>query len=111
MERCGRKGLGNVTQSEVAALAEFALSSPGVVLGRSLYRFDRDCMAKGKYGQLLKQAGTGSVPISTGRFSKRFLPAAASVTRMLSRKQLLQETWNQFWMSIFGLLANSTPMR
>ena len=27
-------GLGAVTQSEVAALAEFALSGPGVVLGR-----------------------------------------------------------------------------
>src|SRR5579872_7182886 len=53
------KGLGNVTQSEVAALAEFALSSPGVVLGRSLYRFDRDCMANGKYGQLLNASWNG----------------------------------------------------
>jgi hypothetical protein len=53
------KGLGNVTLSEVAALAEFALSSPGVVLGRSLYRFDPDCMANAKYGQLLNASWNG----------------------------------------------------
>lgn len=52
-------GLGNVTQSEVAALAEFALSGPGVVLGRSLCRFDSDCMSDGKYGQLLNASWNG----------------------------------------------------
>jgi hypothetical protein len=52
-------GLGTITQSEVAALAEFALSGPGVVLGRSLYRFDPECIADGKYGQLLEASWTG----------------------------------------------------
>ncbi len=52
-------GLENVTQSEVFALAEFALSGPGVVLGRSLYRFDPDCMADGKYGLLLDASWNG----------------------------------------------------
>jgi hypothetical protein len=49
----------NVTQSEVAALAEFALSGPGVVLGRSLYRFDPECMTNGKYEQLLDASWNG----------------------------------------------------
>lgn len=52
-------GLGSVTQSEVAALAEFALSSPGVVLGRSLYRFDPECITSDKYGQLLEASWNG----------------------------------------------------
>jgi hypothetical protein len=52
-------GLGPVTQSEVAALAEFALSGPGVVLGRSLYRFDHTCIANDKYGKLLKASWNG----------------------------------------------------
>jgi hypothetical protein len=52
-------GLGAVTQSEVAALAEFALSGPGVVLGRSLYRFDAECIKNEKYGQLLEASWNG----------------------------------------------------
>lgn len=52
-------GLGSVTQSEVAALAEFALSGPGVVLGRSLYRFDPQCTTDSKYGQLLEASWNG----------------------------------------------------
>jgi hypothetical protein len=52
-------GLGAVTQSEVAALAEFALSGPGVVLGRSLYRFDPECIGSCKYGQLLEASWNG----------------------------------------------------
>jgi len=52
-------GLGAVTQSEVAALAEFALSGPGVVLGRCLYRFDPECITSGKYGQLLDASWNG----------------------------------------------------
>lgn len=54
-------GLGAVTQSEVATLAEFALSGPGVVLGRSLYRFDPECISnsKYKYGQLLEASWNG----------------------------------------------------
>jgi hypothetical protein len=52
-------GLGAVTQSEVAAIAEFALSRPGVVLGRSLYRFDPECSTNTKYGQLLEASWNG----------------------------------------------------
>jgi hypothetical protein len=52
-------GLGAVTQSEVAALAEFALSGPGVVLGRSLYRFDPECIVNSKYAQLLDASWNG----------------------------------------------------
>ena len=52
-------GLGAVTQSEVAALAEFALSGPGIVLGRALYRFDPACVANGNYGQLLDASWNG----------------------------------------------------
>jgi len=55
-------GLGAVTQSEVAALAEFALSGPGVVLGRSLYRFDAECITSEKYGQLLEASWNGLRP-------------------------------------------------
>lgn len=52
-------GLGTVTQSEVAALAEFALAGPGVVLGRSLYRFDPECITDREYGQLLEASWIG----------------------------------------------------
>lgn len=52
-------GLGAITQSEVAALAEFALSGPGVVLGRSLYRFDPECITDSKYGKLLEASWIG----------------------------------------------------
>ena len=52
-------GIGAITQGEVAALAEFALSGPGVVLGRSLYRFDRECVTDEKYGQLLEASWNG----------------------------------------------------
>jgi hypothetical protein len=52
-------GLGAVTQSEVAALAEFALSGPGVVLGRCLYRFDPECVRSGRYDQLLDASWNG----------------------------------------------------
>jgi hypothetical protein len=55
-------GLGTVTQSEVAALAEFALSGPGVALGRSLYRFDPECITGVKYGQLLQASWNGLRP-------------------------------------------------
>ena len=52
-------GLGDVTQSEVAALADFALSGPGVVLGRCLHRFDPGCVATERYGQLLDASWNG----------------------------------------------------
>ena len=52
-------GLGAVTQSEVAVLAEFALSGPGVVLGRCLHRFDPECVTSERYGQLLDASWNG----------------------------------------------------
>ena len=52
-------GLGAVTQSEVAALAEFALSGPGVVLGRCLHRFDPECITNERYGELLDAIWNG----------------------------------------------------
>jgi hypothetical protein len=52
-------GLQSVTQSEVAALAEFALSGPGVVLGRALYRFDQNCITDDNYGSLLNASWNG----------------------------------------------------
>jgi hypothetical protein len=55
-------GLGSVTQSEVAALAEFALSGPGVVLGRALYRFDESCITKERYERLLDASWNGLRP-------------------------------------------------
>lgn len=52
-------GVDSVTASEVAALAEFALSGPGVVLGRALYRFDPNCLAGERYRELLDAAWNG----------------------------------------------------
>jgi hypothetical protein len=51
--------LRSVTQSEVAALAEFALSGPGVVLGRALYRFNPNCVTNEEYGGLLDASWLG----------------------------------------------------
>ena len=55
-------GLQSVTQSEVAALAEFALSGPGVVLGRALYRFDPNCIKAKITACFWTQAGTDCAP-------------------------------------------------
>jgi hypothetical protein len=55
-------GLGPVTQSEVAALAEFALSGPGVVLGRALYRFDETCITNDNFTRLLNASWNGLRP-------------------------------------------------
>jgi hypothetical protein len=57
--RAAEPGLREVTQSEVAALAEFALAGPGVVLGRALYRFDPDCLVDGRFGDLLRASWNG----------------------------------------------------
>lgn len=51
--------LHSVTQSEVNALAEFALAGPGVVLGRALFRFDRACLANDRYGNLVDASWNG----------------------------------------------------
>ena len=55
------RGLGDVTQSEVAALANSRfLSWCGA---RQVFiRFDPDCMANGKYGQLLDASWNGLRP-------------------------------------------------
>jgi len=52
-------GLQSVTQSEVTALAEFALSGPGVVLGRALFRFDPTCLTDENFGPLLDASWNG----------------------------------------------------
>lgn len=58
-DEAASSGLESVTQSEVAALAEFALSGPGVVLGRALFRFDRSCVSNGNFGPLLDASWNG----------------------------------------------------
>ncbi len=55
-------GLETVTQSEIAALADFALSGPGVALGRALYRFDPSCITNEHYGVLLNASWNGLRP-------------------------------------------------
>lgn len=54
-----RDGIEEVTQSEVSALAEFALSGPGVVVGRALYRFDQNCISSARYHSLLDLSWNG----------------------------------------------------
>jgi len=59
---CASEDLNSVTQSEVAALAEFALSGPGVVLGRALRRFDPNCLDDQQFGHLLEASWNGLRP-------------------------------------------------
>ena len=59
---CAAAGLRSVTQSEVAALAEFALSGPGVVLGRALSPFNLNCVKTEEYGGLWTQVGLAYAP-------------------------------------------------
>ena len=54
-----RQGIAEITQGEIAALAEFALTGPGVVLGRALYRFDRGCINSERYQSLLDLSWNG----------------------------------------------------
>jgi len=54
-----RQEIDSFTESEVAALAEFALSGPGVVLGRALYRFDKTCLQNSRYFNLLDASWNG----------------------------------------------------
>lgn len=56
---CAEAGLDSVTIGEVAALAEFALAGPGVVLGRALYRFDPTCLTNDRYGALVDASWNG----------------------------------------------------
>src|SRR5579864_1271800 len=60
--RVAEAGLDYVTSGEVAELADFALSGPGVVLGRSLYRFDQDCIKEDHYGSVLQASWNGLRP-------------------------------------------------
>jgi hypothetical protein len=54
-----REGIEEITQGEVAALADFALSGPGVVVGRALYRFDPTCISSACYPSLLDLSWNG----------------------------------------------------
>ncbi len=53
------QGVDSLTESEVAALAEFALSGPGIVLGRALYRYDPTCLNRDHYSELLDASWNG----------------------------------------------------
>ena len=55
-------GLQSVTQSEVAVLAEFALSGPGVVLGRALFALTEDASAMEISVPCWMPVGTGCAP-------------------------------------------------
>jgi hypothetical protein len=57
--RFAQQEIDSLTESEVAALAEFALSGPGVVLGRALYRFDKTCVTSSHYLKLLEASWNG----------------------------------------------------
>ena len=54
-----RQEIDSLTESEIATLAEFALSGPGVVLGRALYRFDKTCLHTSHYFNLLDGSWNG----------------------------------------------------
>ena len=102
-DECARENLTYMTQSEVAALAEFALSGPGVVLGRSLYRFDDNCMAGERYTDLLSASWNGlrtvPQPFSIPSHANE---AGIRNTQRRSLKQLLREILNPCWMNIYG---------
>ena len=57
-----KTGMDTVTQSEIASLAEFALSGPGVFFGRALYRFDTNCITNPEYEHLLDACWNGLRP-------------------------------------------------
>lgn len=61
-DQAAKAGLDSVTQGEVAELAAFALSGPGVVLGRALYRFDPNCITSEPYVKLLRASWDGLRP-------------------------------------------------
>lgn len=54
-----RERITHITLGEVAALADFALTGPGVVLGRALYRFDPSCISSERYQSLLDLSWNG----------------------------------------------------
>ena len=58
-DAAAKSGLTEVTEGELARLAELGLSSPGVVLGRALYRFSPNCLDNEDYGDLLAMSWNG----------------------------------------------------
>ncbi len=54
-----RAGFAEVTEGELALLTDFALSGPGVVLGRALYRFDERCLDEERFCGLLDLSWNG----------------------------------------------------
>jgi len=54
-----KTGIAEVTEGELALLREFALASPGVVLGRALYRFAPGCLDGDVFGELLDLSWNG----------------------------------------------------
>lgn len=53
------RGLTEITEAEIAVLAEHALSGPGVVLGRAWYRFHPACLIGEPFGELLDLSWSG----------------------------------------------------
>jgi hypothetical protein len=60
--KVARAGLESISETEIATLAEFALSGPGVALGRALFRFDSGCLSPERYGHLLAASWHGLRP-------------------------------------------------
>jgi hypothetical protein len=61
-DEAGAEELEALTQAEVAALTEFALSGPGIVLGRALHRFDTGCLTRDRIGALAEASWDGLRP-------------------------------------------------
>lgn len=57
-----REGLETITKRELSLLAEFALSGPGVALGRALYRFRPECVSETEFPELLDASWNGLRP-------------------------------------------------
>ncbi len=102
-------GIGAVTQSEVAALAEFALSGPGVVLRRCLYRFDPECVTSERCGQLLDASWNGLRSYLNRSLSTPRSPDADRDIRTRSPKPSSLATWNPCSMSVYGSRASWMP--
>ncbi len=59
---CAGDLLTAVTEREISTLAEFALSGPGVALGRALFRYDKSCITSAGFGSLLDACWNGLRP-------------------------------------------------
>ena len=58
-EKAADTGLEDITEGELARLSEYALSSPGVVLGRAIYRHNEHILDADSYGELLELSWNG----------------------------------------------------